>query len=93
MENTDSESSLHAALNAYEKSRLRDVWTLAAIAWIAWIAVAVPGLASDMTSGAFMGVSIAATARALQVQLRRSAEDKFLATLRGLATPGSERSR
>ena len=85
MNHEDTDSSLLKALNAYERSRVKDAWTLAGIAWVAWIAVAWPGLASDMTSGAFMGISIAALARALQVQLRRSPEDKFLASLRGIA--------
>ena len=88
MDNADPDSRLLAVLDAYEKSRRRHAWTVAAIAWVAWIAVAVPGLASEMTSGAFMGVSIAALARALQVHLRRSPEDNFLATLRDFATQG-----
>ena len=92
MDNEQSAAPLLEALDAYEKSRRRDAWVLAAIAWAAWIAVVWPGLASDTTSGAFMGISIAALARALQVQLRRSPEDRFLARVREIAAPTGEAS-
>ena len=93
MINEDSETRLITALDTYEKARRRDAWTLAAIAWLAWVAVWVPGLASDMTSGAFLGISIAALARALQVQLKRSPEDRFLGNLRDLIAQEDRESR
>ncbi|MDJ0759203.1 MAG: hypothetical protein QNJ19_07385 [Woeseiaceae bacterium] len=82
MDNQTAAPNILALLDAYEKTRLRDAWTLAGFAWLTWAGVMWSGIGSDFTSGVFMGVSIVALARALQAQTKRSPEDQLLELMR-----------
>ncbi len=89
MDNQTAAPNILALLDAYEKTRLRDAWTLAGFAWITWAGVMYSGIGADFTSGVFLGVSVVALAKALQAQSKRSPEDQLIELMRRYAASQS----